>query len=467
MRNEVRSVMKWLAVFLIGISSLSAQQKLGMSAEDCVAYALKNNAQVKNALLAIQVQQESNREITATAFPHVGVNTSSNYFPNVATQVFPNFIAMATYGVLAQEGVRDGNGNKIVMPADFGYVQAQFGTKFNSSLGADFSQLLFDGQVFVGLQARKTVLQFSEKSAEVTAESTKANVLKIYYQLVAGRKQLDALDANIELISKLAFNTNELIKNGFAERLDLDKVNVTLTNLQTERIKIGNQLELGHQGLKLLMGMPVKDQLYLTDTLDDKQLELSLLEGNYSIEDRKEIQQVELAKRLGAYNVKRYQLAKLPTIALYGQLSTSAQQNQYKPFDAQQKWYPSSLIGLKMSVTIFDGFARNARIQKARYELKQTENSLEQLKMVVDNEVAQSKTRFQNAMMTLSNQKKNMALAQKVYTTTVKKYESGLGSNLEVTTAQTDLRVAQSNYYGALYDAIMSRIDYLKATGKL
>jgi outer membrane protein TolC len=451
----------------VGFHSLKSQQKSGMTADECVAFAVKNNVQVKNALLAIQIQQQSNKELTATAYPHIGASASSNYFPNVATQVFPNFIAMATYGVLNQEGVKDGNGNKIVMPSDFGYVQAQFGTKYNSSLGADFSQLLFDGQVFVGLQARSTVIKMMERSAEVTVENIKANVLKVYYQIVAGRKQLDALDANIELISKLAHNTNELIKNGFAEKLDLDKVNVTLNNLKTERIKIGNQLELGLQGLKLLMGMPVKDELFLSETLDEKNLELMLIEGSYNVDDRKEIQQIELARRLGEYNVRRYQLAKLPSLAMFGQLSTSAQQNVYKPFDQGQKWYPSSLIGLKLSVTLFDGLARNARIQKARYELKQTENSLEQFKMAIDNEVAQAKSRYETSLMTLSNQKGNSALAQKVYNTTVKKYESGLGSNLEVTNAQTDLRVALSNYYGSLYDAIMAKYDYLKATGKL
>lgn len=467
MRNEVRKVMMGFMLILFGQLAVEAQQKPGLSSEECVAYALKNNAQVKNALLAIQIQQQTNKELTATAYPHVGASVSSNYFPNVATQVFPNFIAMATYGVLAQEGVRDGNGNKIVMPADFGYVQAQFGTKYNSSVGADFTQLLFDGQVFVGLQARSTVLRMMERSAEVTAESIKANVLKVYYQLLAGRKQLDALDANIELLNKLAHNTGELIKNGFAEKLDLDKVNVTLTNLKTERTKIGNQLELGLQGLKLLMGMPVQEELFLSETLDEKNLDLTVLEGAYNLSDRKEIQQIELARKLGEYNVKRYQLAKLPSLAMFGQVGSTAQQNSYKPFDQAQKWFPSSLIGLKLSVTVFDGFARNARIQKARYELKQTENSLEQFKMVVDNEVAQSKSRYETSLMTLANQKKNAALAQQVYNITVKKYESGLGSNLEVTNAQTDYRVAQSNYFGALYDAIQSKFDYLKATGKL
>ena len=64
-------------------------------------------------------------------------------------------------------------------------------------------------------------------------------------------------------------------------------------------------------------------------------------------------------------------------------------------------------------------------------------------------------------------QKKNMKLAEEVYEQTKKKYEAGLGSNTEITTAQTDLKSAQTNYITALQEAIIARIDYLKAIGKL
>ena len=60
-----------------------------------------------------------------------------------------------------------------------------------------------------------------------------------------------------------------------------------------------------------------------------------------------------------------------------------------------------------------------------------------------------------------------MALAETVYEQTKKKYESGTGSNTEITAAETDLITAQTNYISALYDAVIAKIDYLKASGKL
>lgn len=452
---------------LLGSLPVFSQSLNAFSATQCVDYAVKNSIQVKNALIDIKIQEETNREYTSAAFPRLSGSISTNFFPQVATQVFPNFIAAATYGVLQDEGVKDGNGNPIISPKDFGFVQAQFGTKYSSSVGLELSQLLFDGQVFVGLQARSTAMQLSRKNVEVTQENIKVNILKIYYQLVAGRKQLGTLDANIDRVEKLLHDTKEYFKNGFAEKLDVDKLIVTKSNLETEKQKLEKQIESGYLGLKLLMGMPVRDGLVLTDSLPENELKKDVLDQAYNYADRKEVQQLEIATRLREFNVRRYQLSKIPTIALFGQLSTNAQRNSFNFFKTSEKWYPTSLIGLKISSTIFQGFGRNAQIQRARYELDQTRNNMDLLKQSIDHDVEQARLKIQTALLTLDNQKRNQELAENVYLLTVKKYEQGLGSNQEITIAQTELRLAQTNYYSALYEAIVAKIDFQKAMGKL
>ena len=444
----------------------TAPEKHEFSIQQCVDYGTANNLQVKNALLDVQIQEQTNKNITAQALPQINGSFGSTFYPNVAVQSFPNFIAAATYGVLAQEGVKDGNGNTIVSPSDFGFVQAAFGTKWNASAGVTLTQILFDGQVFVGLQARKTSIDFQQKAVEVTTESIKANIYKVYYQLVVSNTQTDQLDANIERLEKLLHDTKELYKNGFTEKLDVDKATVQLVNLQTERAAVQKTIDNGYLGLKLLMGMPVKDNLLLVDSLKESELKSDILDQNFNYSDRKDIQQLELGVRLREYNVKRYQLAKLPSIALVGQLNTQAQRNKFDFFSAQ-KWYPSSLIGIKISAPIFSGFSRNAQINRAKYELEQVQNNMNLLKLSVDNELERARLQFQTALTAMDFQHRNMDLAENVYKTTVKKYEQGLGSNIEITAAQTELRVAESSYFNSLYEAIVARVDLIKALGKL
>lgn len=437
------------------------------SVQQAVDYAMKNNVQVKNALLDVKLQREVNREFTSNAYPHINASLGTTYNPNVATQVLPNFISPATYQVLIDEGVKDGSGNPIVMPSDFGFIAAQFGSKFSATAGISLSQILFDGQVFVGLQARSVALDFQRKNVEVTEEVIKTNVYKIYYQLVVSKTQIELLDSNISRFQKLLKDTRIIYQNGFAEQLDVDKVSVLLTNLQTEKNKVMNTVSNGYYGLKVLMGMPVTDELVLTDTLSNDQIKEGILENDtYSYEDRKEYKYAQIGKKLNGYNIRRYKLGQIPTLTLNGQYAKNAQRNNWNFFGSGD-WFTISNVNLNVAIPIFNGFYARSKIQHAKIELQKTENLISNLELSIDNEVATAKNNFRSAISTMDFQKKNMELAEKVYQQTKKKYEVGTGSQTEINTAQTELKTAQTNYITALYDAIIAKVDFMKATGKL
>ncbi len=456
-----------LLSMLLLSAGVFAQQKNEFTIKQCVDYAGKNSVTVKNALLDVQIQHQVNKQITSAAFPQVNGNIGTTHYFDIPVTTLPDFISPATYKVLVDEGVKNGSGQTITSPnGGFGSVPAKFGTAWNASGGIDVTQLLFDGQVFVGLMARDAVLNFYKKTAEVTQEQIKANIYKIYYQLVVGKKQIGSLDANIERFEKLLNDTKEIYKNGFAEKLDVDKVTVQLNNIKTEKIKIENMLAAGNSGLKFIMGMPQKDDLFLTDTLSETELKANTLDENFNYKDRKEIQLLSIAEKLGEYNIRRYKLSKIPTIAAFASYSKNAQRNSFNFFN-KGDWFTTSIVGFKMAIPIFDGNKKNAFIQQSKYELQKTQNNINQLKQAIDYDVEQSKIKMTSALLTMDNQRKNIELAEKVYNSTKKKYEQGLGSNLEIYTAQTELKVAQTNYYSSLYDAISAKIDWLKAAGKL
>lgn len=439
----------YLGFFLcVGRSMAMAQPpaKHEFTIRQAVDYAARNNVQVKNALLNIQSQQQTNREITAAALPGINGSLGITDYLKLPTSLLPGEIFGQPAGT---------------------YIPVQFGTKYNSTASIQVQQLLFDGQVFIALQARATSIAFQTKNKEVTEEMIKSNIHKIYYQLVLSKTQIELLDANIARLQKLSHDATELYKNGFAEKLDLDKISVQLANLQTEKTKALNGINIGYLGLKTLMGMPVNDTLILTDKLTDEQVQEDFSNDTaYQHSDRKEFQYLSLAKKLNEFNIKRYQLSYVPTLSVVGSYSKNAQRNQFDMFKTGE-WYTTSYLGFNLSVPIFDGFARNARIKKARIDLKQTENQLDNLKLTIDSEVEQAKINFKSALSTMSFQKKNMQLAEEVYNQTKKKFEVGTGSNTEITAAQTDLVTAQTNYINSLYSAIIAKVDYLKATGKL
>ena len=433
-------------ILLLSGSAAWAQPANEFSVKQAAEYGLKNAVQVKNALLDVLIQQQSNRDITSAAYPDIKATGSFNDYLNIPTSLLPGEFFGGAAGT---------------------FIPVKFGTKYSATGGVALNQLLFDGQVFVGLQARKTSIDARQKAAEVTQENIKANIYKIYYQLVVSKTQIDLLDANIVRLQKLDHDTREIYKNGFAEKVDVDKLTVQIANLQTEKLKALNSVANGYMGLKVLMGMPIKDSLVLTDTLSDTQVKENILESsNYKYNERKEYQLLELTNKLNTYNIKRYKVSQIPTLSLNANYNKQAQRTAFD-FLKKGDWFTTSYIGLSLNVPMFKGFSTRAKIAKSKLELQQTQNQLESLKINIDNDVEVAKNNFTTAAATMDYQKQNMALAELVYEQTKKKYEIGTGSATEINTAQVELKTAQTNYISALYDAIIARVDLLKATGKL
>ncbi|HMI64015.1 MAG TPA: TolC family protein [Puia sp.] len=410
-----------------------------------IDYAARNSVIVKNALLDYQIQEQSNRATTSQALPQVTGNLGLTDYIQIPTTLIPGEFVGQPPGT---------------------FVPLQFGTQYNATGGVTLKQVLFDGQVFVGLQARRASLDFYRKKQEVTEQVMRANITKIYYQLLIGKTQVDQIDANISSQKELQHNSSEMFKNGFAEQLDVDKATVQLSNLESEKIQVEFSIANGYLGLKMLLGMPVSDSLRLTDTLTYDMIRDAALGDAYKYGDRRDFQLLEISRALGEFNVKRYKKEYIPT----ANLTANYSQNQYtNDFNLGQKnsWFPTTYVGLSVNIPIFDGFFKDANIKQAKLQLRQTENNMDSLKIRIDGDVKQAQLRFAAALSTLDYQKKNMDLSERVYAQTRKKYEQGLGSNIEITTALSDQKTAQANYFNALYSAIAARVDYLNAIGKL
>jgi outer membrane protein TolC len=439
----------FLVTVFFASTAFAQEQKTihAFSLADAVSYAQKNNVQVKNALLDIDIQIQTNKEIASAALPSLNSSLGGTDFLTIPTSLLPGEIFGGTAGT---------------------FIPVQFGTKFNANYGANFNQILFDGQVFIALQARATSLDWKRKNAALTEENIKANIYKIYYQLAASKTQLNILDANIERLQKLANDAAVMYKNGFAEKLDVDKVNVQLNNLETEKLKANNSVTIGFMGLKMLMGMPVKDSLVLTDVINENNLSADILyEDNFEYGIRKDFQYLTTIKKLSEYNIKRYQLSFLPTITMNGAYTKNAQRTKFDFFDKKGSWFETALIGLNVNFPLFNGGARVAKVNKAKLELQQVVNQMSALKNNIDNELSQAKLNYMSSVATVNFQKKNMQLAENVYSQTKKKFEAGAGSNTEISAAQADLVAAQNNFMNALYTALISKVDLLKASGKL
>jgi outer membrane protein len=470
MKKRTRS--KWLVALALLLSTLhaAAQTEYKLSAQEAVNLALKNVAEIKNLRIDSLKQLSMNREIVAGALPQISGTAQVTHYLTLPLILFPSAGATDVYRVLNQEGVKDGNGQVIPAKQEFAVNKFSFVQPWNVTAGVGLNGLLFQPDVFVGLIARKTSMEYAKENITVAEDKTREQVQKAYYQVLIAQEQLNVLQKTLQRLQKLVQDQEQLFKNGFIEKLDIDKTTVTFNNTKSTETQLKNIIELGLASLKFRLGLSQTDQLELTDQLSPELVKQNVLdEGSFNYNNRSEVRLLNTVQKLQQLDVRRNKLGYAPTLSFFYQFQQQGVLN--KNFSAitgsNWFWFNSNLVGLNLNVPIFDWGVKKNKIQQARYTLEKTNNIIDNTKKAIDFERNASQINMRNAFINMDAQQKNLELAERVYNTTKKKYEQGVGSSFEVLTADTELQRAQGNYFDALYQAVVAKISYLKATGKL
>jgi outer membrane protein TolC len=444
-----------------------AQQGTPLTLEEALKYAERNQVKIKNAILDQRSSDARNKEVTGLAYPQLKAKGGINYAPVVAAFLVPNFIKSAIAGdpATGQPGlVKDTFLNKDVVSRTPNTLPFAFQPRWTTTGTLEASQVLFDPSVMVALQARKVLEEMAAKSVDLTVQDVKVGVSKAYYNILIAEKQQALVDQNISRMEQMEFETNEIYKNGFAEKIDVDRITVTLNNLRTQKIKINQMIRLAYLSLKFQMGMPLDEDIELSDTLSDQSLGNDILTQDLDFTRRNEFQLLQAQKRLYSYDVKRYKLGWLPTLSMFGNYGYTLY-NSDRLFQPGGDWQKSALLGVNLNVPIFDGFQRRNKRRQAEFTLQKTNNDIDNLRQALSLENENARISLSNNVLALENQRKNMALAETVYNTARIKYKEGVGSSLEVMNAESSLKEAQTNYFTSLYDVITSRIDLQKSLG--
>ena len=274
----------FLVLFSFGLFTLKAQQTepYQFSLQQAIDFALKHQSAVLNADIDVQIAKNKVNETTGIGLPQVSTNFSFQDFVKVPVSLIP--------------------GEFFGEPAGT-FIPVQFGVKYQSTLGLEASQLLFDGSYLVGLQASKTYKELSIRNSKRTKIETAVAVTKAYYSVLVSNEQLSLLDANLTRLKKSLNDTEAYFKNGFVEKIDLDRLKVLSNNLETERQNVIRLLDLNTKLLKFQMGMPIETGLKLTDGISDIQIDTQvLLPDSNAYINRVEYSLLQTQKKLNELN---------------------------------------------------------------------------------------------------------------------------------------------------------------------
>lgn len=440
---------------VFGIALAHAQVKT-MTVQEAVQYAMIHSPTIQNAQLDVDMARAKVKEVKAAGLPQISGSATVMHYPQIQAFVLENQANSPFF-----------NPN---LPVD---APVAFGLQLANSLTGTISgtQLLFNGSYLVGLKASKTYTELSAKQLKQAKIALSEQVMKAYYTIVVNAEKSKLFNLNISRLDSTHKETQALFKNGFVEKIDLDRLEVSLNNLKAEKEKTERLLRLATLALKLQMGMPVKDSLQLATTLESIQME-AVTPANTVIDYTRRIEYSSLQTQKALVNLEQRNIKAgyMPSLVLLGTLGVNSAASKFENlgnFSEKNRYVPYSYVGASLSLPIFDGFEKNYKYYQAKQSEKKVNNGLKQLENAIDFELSQSNISLENARTNLRIQDRNLKLATEVVRVSKVKYRQGVGSNLEVTNAESDLKEAQTNYYTALYDLVIAKIDLDKAQGNL
>jgi len=404
--------------------------------KQAIDYALTNKADVKNALLEEEIAHQKVNELKGFGTPQITGSAELNNYFKIPT-VF------------------------------FGDQAITIGTKYASTVGISASQLLFDGSYIVGLQASKAYQELSRKQTNLTKTETVINVSKAYYGALVSDAYLDQVQANIDRIKKIFDDTKALNQSGFTEKIDVDRIELSYNNLLVERDKIKRLKILNYALLEYQMGLPPSNAVELLNKLEDYPLAITALPDSVDYNKRPEFALIKIQQHLLEMDLKRYKYNYLPSLVAIGSLIASANRENFNIFDGDKRWYQTSVIGLSLNVPIWDGLQKNSKVQQSKIALHKIDNSKTELKDGIQLGYISARSNYLNYIASLETTRKNLDLAKEISRQTQIKFDNGIGSSLEITDAESSLKESNANYFSALYETILSKIELDKSTGNI
>jgi outer membrane protein TolC len=424
-----------------------------MSLKEAINYALQHNPELKKSQFDVSISRETVKQTVAIGLPQVSITGGYQYYNRIPGNWVKNFAPT---------------------PGAPEYIFLQFQQQINSSGTLGINQLIFDGSYLVGLKATKQFVDMSKFLEAKTAYDVQINVSKAYLMVASTRMNIQLIDNNITVLEKTASDVKALFEEGFSEELDYKRLQLSLNNLKVQKQKLAGTIDLLMNLLRLQMGMDLGEALILSDDIESIDAYIRAAEGNttptWSANVRPEFQILNQAIVLGKLDKKRYQMGYLPRLVGFFQHQQMTMRPEFNFFQSNltpnNNWVPSDLFGLQIQWTLFDGLMGQSKIREVQYKINKAETDLQAFENAASMEWKNAQNMVMLQLQQAALQKENMDLAQDIYQKTQIKFQEGVGSTLEMTQAESELKNAQINYLNAVYDLVMAKIDYNKATGK-
>ena len=429
----------FVIAFAFWSTFITAQET--MSLKDCVNYALKNHTSISMAKNDLESAVARKNEGRSAYLPQV--NAQISWDDNIIKQstMMPAFPPLTTEP-----------------------MKLEIGPKFNTIAGIQLDQTIFNMSYIEGIRALKPNEELNKLKLQKTEEDVIYNTVAAYYQLLIINENEKLLNESEVRINKTLPIVQLQYDKGVARKIDVDKIKVNLNNILANKEILRINKSMAMNNLKYTIGMPLETEIVI-DPKFENEVSTDILNNSDNVKDKVELKLLNTSLILNEINYRRQKAAYYPTIAFAAKYAGNALGD--KLADSFKKWTQLAVVGVKITVPIFDGLRNSSALKQMslnneniKYNIKQTEDGL---KLQLQN----AKTGISNAVQNYTINKENLELAKSIFDVTTLQYQKGVVSYTEVLSSEFSYKEAEVNYLQSLVKYLNYKLELDKANNNI
>lgn len=474
-RYMLRNAFFLVVMLLFTASGVSAQNDAMISdvkvnLQTAIETALANSTDMKRALLSIRDADQLENLAWAEVLPTI--SSDMTYTRNMEIPV--NFVPGEFFG-----------------GAPGSLVPIAFGTDNSWDGGFSVQQTLFRGQAFIGISSSSVFAIAQLENYRAASQLIVTRTRQVYHAVLIAIEELRLQETTISRLRENLTDNKSRANAGIIDDYEVLRIEVQLRNEEPRIQQSRNAVNAAYRNLKVLMGMPIDVELEIEgdlSALDILSMEASPSNASISLVSNQTPYQPmiratdvpNLGQSRGDLRVLDYQIQLkkkeisseksfyYPNITATYNLRWSAAQpgspNFFGDSDSRARF---QTLGFKASLPIFDGMRRSTNVQRAIISRKDLEEQLDLAERQGRNEVITASEEINQVISVLPSVKEGIELARTGYNRAVARFKNGLGTQLDVTEAELQLRQAQLNYARLVFDYLNSKANYDQAIGRV
>lgn len=431
---------------------LSAQviaQPLAVSLEEAIQIAVDSSYVTRDAEFNLEKKEREVQEVIAIGLPQVNASAQFQNFLDIPVSLVPAEFFGGEAGELSE---------------------VQFGVNYNLTGSITASQLIFDGTYFIGLQAAKTVVEFSRVLQSKAEQEIKVATAEAYYTTLLAQANFDILTNNVANLDKTLEETRALYENGLTEEQDVDQLELNRNKLIISRDNTQRILNISKQALLYIMGLSIDTQITLTDDI----------ESLVALSNSPEYLQTEpdfythpdylLARtnvELADLQIRGDKAMFYPSLSGFFTHQQVGQSNDFEFFESGAPYFPTTVWGATLNVPIFSGFQRKRQLQQSEIAFDQSQMQLRQAEDGLKLDIIRTRSNYEGALKNWENQKRSFELAQRINKKTTIKYSEGVADSFELNISENQLLQEQTRYIQTALELLNAKKALDKALNTL